>query len=129
MTEDDGVSFVLLLPHAAPLLSLGEPWRNMLHATSFYLHVFTSSFPTTTKEPDATPHSLHSLHSKCQDCFHAWGNTQGSNVHQQDGGRLCHRQSLQKHCNCRDVGLDQTDAGPADNALTSLIAADFAADR
>lgn len=44
--------------------------------------------------------------------------------------------SLQKHCEWRDMGVgvggggaDQTGAGPADNAPTSLIAVDFAADR
>lgn len=33
-----------------------------------------------------TCHHHHSLFSKCQDCFYASGNTQGSNVHWRDGG-------------------------------------------
>lgn len=43
LTEDDGISFVLLLPNAEPLFHLRKPWRNMLHANFFYLYVFTCS--------------------------------------------------------------------------------------
>lgn len=121
---------MLLLPNAEPLFNLRKPWRNMLHARFFFLYVSTAHLFIFLPHP----HQRAARHSslpflQMPGLFLCPGKYAGINVHWQVRGRLCHWRSLQKHSDCLDVGADQTGAGPADNAVTSLIAVDFAADR
>lgn len=128
LTEDDGASLVLLLP----LLLMRK------HATCYlFLSVCVLSLLLIQTSSSTHPHQGVSRHSSLHRSPNArtvftpretrrdrmcGGRTEGDCV---SGG------SLQKHCEWWDMGggADQTSAGPADNAPTSLIAVDFAADR
>lgn len=133
LTEDDGASLVLLLTQRGTAAAQ-EKTRYMLPFSTCLCSV-TPAHPDTFLPPPPPLRSELPLLPPRSPNARTVFTPRETRRDRMCGGRTegdcVSVGSLQKHCEWRDMGgaADQTGAGPADNAPTSLIAIDFAADR